>query len=184
MAVPKPRRNRTDTVGRFGVFDVLRHRMTDGTGRSLRDVFTFACPDWVSIVPVTDAGQIVLVRQYRHGIDGETLEIPGGVIDAGEAPEAAALRELKEETGYEVTEIESLGFAHPNPPLQNNRHFMFLARGARAGGSPRFDPDEYCEVVLAPIAAVRRFATDGTMTHALVLLAMHRAFEVLEPGGS
>jgi 8-oxo-dGTP pyrophosphatase MutT (NUDIX family) len=184
MSAPKPRRSQTETVGRYRSFDVLRHRLVDATGRLLRDVFTFECPDWVSVVPVTESGEIVLVRQYRHGIDGETLEIPGGVIDPGESPEAAALRELEEETGYEGSTLAPLGFTHPNPPLQGNRHYMFLATGVKAAGSPRFDQDEYCEIMVVPSDTVRRFMGDGTMTHALVLLALHRAFDVMSSGGS
>jgi ADP-ribose pyrophosphatase len=184
MSTPKPRRSLTETVGRYGTFDVLRHALVDAAGRPVRDVFTFQCPDWVSVVPVTDAGEIVLVRQYRHGIDAETLEIPGGVIDPDERPEAAAARELREETGYEASALTALGFTHPNPPLQGNRHHMFLATAARSVGSPRFDHDEYCEVVVASPEAVRRFMADGTMTHALVLLALHRAFDAMASGGS
>jgi ADP-ribose pyrophosphatase len=184
MSAPKPRRVQTEVVGRYRSFDVLRHRMVDSAGRPLRDAFTFECPDWVSVVPVTDAGNIVLVRQYRHGIDGETLEIPGGVIDPNETPEAAALRALGEETGCKAQALTPLGFTHPNPPLLRNRHYMFLATGVKAVGSPRFDQDEYCEVVEAPSDEVRRFVRDGTMTHALVLLALHRAFEVMASSGS
>jgi ADP-ribose pyrophosphatase len=184
MSAQKPRRTHTEVVGRYRSFDVLRHRMADLAGRPLRDAFTFECPDWVSVVPVTDSGTIVLVRQYRHGIDGETLEVPGGVIDPNETPEAGARRELAEETGYQARTLVPLGFTHPNPPLQGNRHFMFLATGVAAAGSPRFDQDEFCEVAEVPIDDVRRFVRDGTMTHALVLLALHRAFDAMAKGGS
>lgn len=57
-------------------------------------------PSWVNVVPITTEGNVVLIRQYRHGIQDVTLEIPGGMIDDGEEPQAAALRELLEETGY------------------------------------------------------------------------------------
>jgi 8-oxo-dGTP pyrophosphatase MutT (NUDIX family) len=184
MSGPRPRRSQTEIAARYRGFDVLRHRMTDEAGRPLRDAFTIDFPDWVSVVPVTESGQILLVRQYRHGIDAETLEIPGGVIDQNEKPEAAGLRELREETGYEAASVVPMGFVHPNPPLQGNRHHMFLATGAWPAGSPRFDQDEHCEVVVASPDEVRRFMRDGTMTHVLVLIALHRAFEIVSSGGS
>jgi 8-oxo-dGTP pyrophosphatase MutT (NUDIX family) len=175
------RRVSTALAGSFRIFDVLRHEMADDSGRT-REAFTMRCPDWVSIVPVTDAGEIVLVRQYRHGIDAPTLEVPGGVIDAGESPQEAALRELREETGYAAGgAIEPLGFTHPNPPIQSNRHFMFLARGARRAFETDFDPGEECELVLLAEDEVRRAIADGRITHALVIVALSRAFDALSP---
>src|SRR6266567_1508471 len=116
------RRNKTERVGSYHVFDLLRHEMLDRDGRPMRDAYTFTCPDWVSVVPVTDDGNFVLVRQYRHGIDAPTLEVPGGIIDEGQDPAGAAIRELREETGYGQGTLVPLGVSHPNPALQNNLH--------------------------------------------------------------
>ena len=80
-------------------------------------------PDWINVIPLTDDGQVVMVRQYRFGIEGFTLEIPGGMCDPGEPPLEAARREMREETGYAPSEMIELGWVHPNPPLQNNRCF-------------------------------------------------------------
>src|SRR5258707_310836 len=93
-------RTQTELVGSFRFFDLLRHRMADSDGRPLHDTYTFVCPDWASIAAVTREGKFVLVRQYRPGINGPSLEVAGGLIDRGEEPGAAALRELREETGY------------------------------------------------------------------------------------
>ena len=174
------RRKATEIAGSFRVFDVLRHDMVDDLGRSQGHAFTFTCPDWVSVVPVTEAGEFVLVRQYRHGIDEFTLETPGGVVDHGELPDVAARRELREETGYDVGELTSLGFAHPNPPLQDNRFFMYLGTGAKLVGATQFDANEACEVVLMSAEQVRAGVEGGAITHALVLLALERALGVLE----
>src|SRR5262249_52666278 len=113
-------RSETERVASFRFFSLLKHKMVDGRGRPAREAYTFACPDWVSIAPVAESGQFVLVRQYRHGIDAMSLEFPGGIIEAGEDPAAAARRELGEETGYGDGSLISLGSCHPNPVLQDN----------------------------------------------------------------
>jgi 8-oxo-dGTP pyrophosphatase MutT (NUDIX family) len=174
------RRQKTDKVGSYRVFEVLRHELLDVEAGATREVFTFACRDWVSVVPVTRDGKFVLVRQYRIGVDGPTLEIPGGVIDEGQEPAGAALRELREETGYGGGELVSLGATQPNPALQNNWHHMFLARGVERMGEPQFDAGEHCELVVVSESEMRTLMNDGSITHALALVALVRAFEKLD----
>jgi ADP-ribose pyrophosphatase len=174
------RRQLTELLGQYRVFDLYRHAMVDAEGRALHDATTFDCPDWASIVPITAEGEIVLVRQYRHGIDALTLEVPGGMIDQNEEPAVAAVRELREETGYGGGELVSLGATHPNPVLQNNRHHMFMARGVTLLGAQDLDVGESCEVLRLPIDEVRAQVRDGRISHALVVLSLTRAFEALE----
>jgi ADP-ribose pyrophosphatase len=173
------RRQKTERVGAYRVFDVLRHEMVDGEGRPLRDAFTFVCRDWVSVVPVTTEGDFVLVRQYRHGIDAPTIEIPGGIMDEGQEPAGAAARELREETGYGGGTVVSLGATQPNPALQNNWYHMFLARDVRLLGETEFDAGEYCELVVASRQELDAWIREGKITHSLTLLALARAFDEL-----
>src|SRR5882724_3364409 len=93
-------RSKTERVAAFPFFDLMKHEVVDAETRATRDAYMFVCPDWVSVVAVTTEGQFVMVRQYRYGIDGPSLEVPGGMIDKGEPPAVAAMRELREETGY------------------------------------------------------------------------------------
>ncbi len=81
-----------------------------------REFVVIEAPNWVNVVPVTDQGEVVLIRQYRHGVRDVTLEIPGGIIDPAEPPEAAAARELREETGYVAQSVRFLGRTSPIPP--------------------------------------------------------------------
>jgi 8-oxo-dGTP pyrophosphatase MutT (NUDIX family) len=155
-------------VADHGVFRVERLEY-DGLPR---DVFVFACPDWCNVVAETEDGKIVLVWQYRFGTDAVSLEVPGGVIDPGERPEAAAMRELREETGYEAASFELLSVVEPNPALQNNRCFTFLARGARLVGSTAFDDLEDLEVVIVPRDELPELLDGGQITHALVVTAL------------
>jgi 8-oxo-dGTP pyrophosphatase MutT (NUDIX family) len=88
--------------------------------------------DWLMTVPLTDGGELVMVRQYRHGSGEASLEIPGGLDDgAGERPEEGAARELAEETGYGGGVLQFLGALRPQPALMSNRVRIYLARGVR-----------------------------------------------------
>jgi ADP-ribose pyrophosphatase len=164
----KWRRLRAEQVGSYRVLEVLQVTLEDAAGRSRGDAFTVRCNDWCNVVALTPDDQIVLVWQYRFGSEEMSLEIPGGVIDRGEAPEDAARRELREETGYETDGLELLLVVEPNPAIQNNRCFTFLARGARPTAATGFDPQEELETTLMPAARVPELLESGQVTHALV----------------
>jgi 8-oxo-dGTP pyrophosphatase MutT (NUDIX family) len=126
----------------------------------------------VNVVPVTTAGEIVMVRQYRHGLRDLTLEIPGGMIDAGETPEQAAARELLEETGYRAARLEPLGNVNPNPALFGNRLFAFTAHGCERIGPVANESTEETVVELVSQPDLRRLLREGRIDHALVLAAL------------
>jgi ADP-ribose pyrophosphatase len=173
LIVPLPklgkwRQLRIDAVGSYRVLDVLRVELEDAAGSARGDAFTVRCRDWCNVVAVTPADEIVLVWQYRFGTDALSLEIPGGVIDAGEDPLEAARRELFEETGYTADAFELLLEVEPNPAIQNNRCFSFLARGARPTGATRFDPMEELETTLLPVDRLPDLLDSGQVSHALV----------------
>jgi ADP-ribose pyrophosphatase len=132
-------------------------------------------PDWVTVVALTDAGEAVLVRQFRFGVEANSLEVPGGMVEPGEEPSAAAARELHEETGFRAREVVPLGFVHPNPALQNNRCQSFLALGCRHEGPAVQDAGEDIEVVLVPASALQRLVREGAITHALAVVAVYFA---------
>ena len=128
--------------------------------------------DWVNVIPVAEDGRLLFIRQFRHGIREETLEIPGGGIDPGDdGPRRAAERELREETGYQARAWEYLGFVTPNPALQDNRCHTFLATGAYRAGEPSFDPYERIVPELLSRQDAGKALRDGTVHHGLVLAA-------------
>lgn len=131
-------------------------------------------PGWVSVVPVTEDGDLVCVRQHRWGLDASTLELPAGVVDVGEDPRDAAARELLEETGYGGGVWRDLGWVHPNPALQDNRCGLWAALGVRELAEPTPDPTELLEVVLHPLADARGLLDNPEFSAALSVVVLQR----------
>ncbi len=131
--------------------------------------------DWVNIIPITKDGYVVMIKQYRHGSKNITLEIPGGLVD-DESPEKAALRELLEETGYQGDGVTYLGATNPNPAIFNNLCHTFLVKNVKKVSDINLDDNEDIEVVLKPLSEVSRLIADGSINHALVIIAFHFFF--------
>lgn len=154
-------------VARFNVFGVVGAQLYDADGEPKKRIYTLSCRPWCNVVAVTETDELVLVWQWRFGSREMSLEIPGGVVDEGEEPIAAARRELLEETGYACESISPLITTFANPPLQANELFSFLATGARKVAEPKFDHAEECEVALVPAEHAGALLDEGHVTHAL-----------------
>ena len=129
---------------------------------------------WVNLVPITEQNEIVMIRQYRHGSQRVTLEIPGGMVDGGEEPQKAAVRECQEETGYVVKELHSLGELNPNPALFNNRLHTFYGYVSEYRAKAHHSETEKTEVELIEINRLKTFLLDSTIDHALVCATLWR----------
>lgn len=142
------------------------------------DRFHLVCgPDWAGVLCLTRDRQVVLVRQYRHGFGGPSLELPAGVLDAGEAPIDGARRELREESGFEVESIEPLIVAAPEPSRNSCRAHFFFARAA-SRAELALDKSEEIEVLLVPVTELFDLIDRGQIVHAAhigaILLAWRR----------
>ena len=170
----------TEEVCNTGLFIIERlasRRIADG-----RESFFFRMKsrDWVNVVPVTDEGRVILIRQFRQGIQDWTVEIPGGVLESGEEPSAGALRELREETGYLAREIRYLTAVRPNPALQDNQCHLFMALGVWHGADVDFDPDENIETMEVSLAQAWDMARTGQISNVMAAAAI--AFAMGELG--
>ncbi|MCB0323653.1 MAG: NUDIX hydrolase [Bdellovibrionales bacterium] len=124
--------------------------------------------DWVHIVAFDEHDRVVLVRQYRHGVQEICLEIPAGIVESDDSSvELAARRELLEETGYTAETFIDLGTLQPNSARQTNRFHTFLALGARKTHEPRPDPCERIIAEAVPVADLVARIQEGHFVQAI-----------------
>lgn len=135
-------------------------------------------PDWASALCVTEASEVVLVRQYRHGIAATSLELPAGVIEPHETPEEAARRELAEETGYVSDDWVRIQTVSTEPARHTTTAHFFCARGAKLMREPALEESEVLDVVRVPLAELAGLAVDGSIVHGVhvgaILVALRR----------
>lgn len=158
-------------VGDHRIFRIRHDRYRLETSGAEQDFVVLEAPDWVNIVPVTPDGQVVLVNQFRHGIGRTTLEVPGGIVDPGESAEEAAVRELREETGFVAERVKLLGRVTPNPAILQNHCYNFLADGCRRRSEPDLDALEQIEVVLHPIDRIEDLIRTEAISNSMVINA-------------
>ena len=137
----------------------------------------------VCIIPVTDRGEVVLVEQYRYPYDTVLLEIPAGKLEIGETDtEAAARRELTEETGYTAQRMIPFGEYYGSPAILKEKIAVYLALGLTPGET-HFDEDEYLRVRHVPMADAVRMAVDGEIPDGKTQAAILRAHLYLSQNG-
>jgi ADP-ribose pyrophosphatase len=129
-------------------------------------------------VPVDAEGRVALVRQYRHAVGAWLLEVPAGKLDAGEAPQTCALREVEEETGMRPGRLVPLGWIWTTPGFTNERIWLYAAFDLTAS-EQTLEPDEALSVERLPVAEAVRRAAAGEIEDAKSVCALLRLATVL-----
>ncbi len=150
------------------------------SGHIVEDYYVLEYNNWVNAVAVTEDNKILMVHQYRHAAGIISLEIPGGVIDAGETPEQALQRELLEETGYLFNDFELLCTIYANPSTANNKTFCYLARDGKKVQEQHLDEQEELIIETFTIAEVKALLAENKIAQALHCTGLFYAFMKLE----
>ncbi|MGZ5287273.1 MAG: NUDIX hydrolase [Flavisolibacter sp.] len=148
-------------------------------GNKHGNYFILEYPEWATAFALTEDNNVVMVRQYRHGLGVMSTELPGGVVDPGEDPATAVARELKEETGFEFESIEPLGKIAPNPATSNNYMHMFLAKGGKKISTQKLDDTEDMEVLFCTMQELKTMLREQKIVQSLHVTCILYALETL-----
>lgn len=160
----------------YRVFRIRVDRAVSPRTAGIGEFYTIESNHWVNIVALTPDQNVVMIRQYRHGCRGVTLEIPGGLVEEAD-PGDAAERELLEETGYSGKARRLIGSTNPNPAIFSNLCYTYLVSDAVKTSTLSLDADEDIDVELVPLSKIPGLIADGTIDHALVVVAFHFYFQ-------
>ena len=161
-----------EQVGDFRLFSLTKKTVRSPRTGEIREVQTLQFSDWVLILALTPQEEVVMVRQYRHGTEQICLELPGGLVDAGDDfPALSAQRELLEETGYQADEIVLIGECFPQPAILSNKCFFYLAKDVAEVQPQDLDSGEDIEISKVPLEEIPAKIENREIDHAMVLLA-------------
>ena len=161
-------------IGDFRIFKIRTDLSVNPRTGKEHDFFVLDSVNWVNVIAVTPAQELVMVEQYRHGSGTVELEIPGGMMDPHETdPVATAVRELREETGYVGEHARLLGRVHSNPAILSNVTYTVLVENCRLEHAVEFDHAEDLETRLLPVSEIQKLVAEEKVGHSLVVVALY-----------
>ena len=165
---------RSTPVGDFRIFKLRSDvKLSPRTGRE-HDFYVLDSVHWVNVIAITPDQKLVMIEQFRHGSNTVELEIPGGMMDAGETdPVTTAARELREETGYAGENARLLGRIWSNPAILSNKTYTVLIENCRLKHDVHWDHGEDLATRLVPVAEIPKLVADEKIGHSLVVVALY-----------
>jgi ADP-ribose diphosphatase len=158
----------------YRIFRVRSDKSISPRTRQAHDFFVIDSVNWVNVVATTSDNHLVMIEQFRHGSGTVELEIPGGMVDPQDSsPEVAAVRELREETGYEGHNPRIIGRIFPNPAIMSNSCFTILLEHCHCVHPVEFDHGEDLITRLGPIPEVPDLVAAGKIQHSLVVVGLY-----------
>lgn len=144
------------------------------SGVEMDDFYIIESNDWVNVIAITNNNQIILEKQYRHGLGKVCIELPAGSVDDGETPLQAAKRELLEETGYSGGVWKPFGRYAPNASAMTNYSNTFIATGVSKLADAHLEPSENIEVLLASLDSLSDMLKNEQLIEADIVAPLWR----------
>jgi 8-oxo-dGTP pyrophosphatase MutT (NUDIX family) len=154
-------------ISRHKYFTARVDKCEASDGKIIEEYFVVELPKTACALAITEDGEALMVKQYRHPVDEVLLELPGGFIDDNESPEVAMKRELMEETGYEFASVEQVGIIAANPGVLNNYTALFLAKGGKQTGKQNLDHNEEIEIITIPLNELKTMFLENKIVQSL-----------------
>ena len=167
-SLPRWEKGATRSLAATRIFDVQGVQFRHPVRGTEREFVVIDAPDWVNVLALTPDHRLVMVNQFRYGTDAFSWEIPGGVIDRGEDPVTAGVRELREETGYSATHWAHAGVMHPVISYSTEFIDIWFARGL-SPGPRRLDEGEHLDILTLGVDAFFAACQSGLITDAKTL---------------
>src|SRR5882762_5074683 len=167
-------KTRTTPLGDFRIFSIRADAKISPRTNQSHDFFIIDCVNWVNVIAVTPDEQLVMIEQFRHGSNTVELEIPGGTMDVTDGSAVAtAIRELREETGYEGENARVIGEIFPNPAIMSNTCYTVLVENCRLQHAVEMDSGEDLITRLVPASQAPDLVADGKIRHSLVVVGLY-----------